>query len=95
MSMISVSCPYCRIVVVEANSAEDTSLARTEGTAARLGAQVISNSYGGRENGFALAHRRAYTQPGHTIVASTGDLGFTAASFPPTSPVWWPWVAPR
>jgi hypothetical protein len=82
VSMISVACPSCHIVVVEANSAEDTSLARTEGTAARLGAEVISNSYGGRENGFALAHRRAYTQPGHTIVASAGDLGFTAASFP-------------
>jgi hypothetical protein len=82
VSMISAACPYCHIVVVEANNASDTSLARTDGAAARLGARVISNSYGGRENGFALAHRKAYIRPGHTIVASAGDLGFTAASFP-------------
>jgi len=82
VSMISVACPHCRIVVVEANDPSDVNLARTEVTAARLGAQVISNSYGTRENGFALAHRNAYDQPGHTIVASSGDFGFTAANFP-------------
>jgi hypothetical protein len=82
VSMISAACPSCHIVVVEANNPGDTSLARTDGAAARLGAQVISNSYGGRENGFALGHRQAYIHPGHTIVASAGDLGFTAASFP-------------
>ncbi|MEP7025548.1 MAG: S8 family serine peptidase [Actinomycetota bacterium] len=82
VSMISVACPSCHIVVVEANSPGDRSLAKTDGAAARLGAQVISNSYGSRENGFALSHRQAYIHPGHTIVASAGDVGFTAASFP-------------
>jgi subtilase family serine protease len=82
VSMISVACPHCRIVVVEANDPGDVNLARTDDTAARLGAQVISNSYGQRENGFALAQAKAYRHPGHTIVASAGDLGFTAANFP-------------
>jgi hypothetical protein len=82
VSMISVACPHCRILVVEANNNSDKNLARTDGTAARLGAQVISNSYGSRENGFALAHSQAYDHPGHTIVASAGDFGYTAANFP-------------
>jgi hypothetical protein len=82
VSMISVACPHCRILVVEANDDSDVNLAATENTAARLGAQVISNSYGGRENGFALEEARAYQHPGHTIVSSAGDDGFTAANFP-------------
>jgi subtilisin family serine protease len=80
--MISVACPHCRILVVEANDDSDVNLAATENTAARLGAQVISNSYGGRETGFALEEARAYQHPGHTIVVSSGDLGYTAANFP-------------
>ena len=43
---------------------------------------MISNSYGTRENGFALADRRFYVQPGHTVVVSSGDFGFSAANFP-------------
>ena len=82
VSMISVACPHCRILVVEANDDEGSNLAATENTAARLGAQVISNSYGAREDGFALTEAKDYRHPGHTIVASSGDDGFTAANFP-------------
>jgi hypothetical protein len=82
VSMISVACPSCHILVVEANSATTPSLAASEDTAARLGAQVISNSYGQRENGAALADAAAWHHPGHTIVVSAGDYGFTAANFP-------------
>jgi subtilase family serine protease len=82
VSMISVACPSCKILVVEATSPATSALARTDDTAARLGAQVISNSYGQRENGFAMPYARGYRHPGHTIVASAGDLGFTAANFP-------------
>jgi Subtilase family len=82
VSMISVACPHCRILVVEANDPGNKNLAETDNAAARLGAQVISNSYGQRENGFALADRKSYDHPGHVIVASSGDFGFTAANFP-------------
>jgi hypothetical protein len=82
VSMISAACPHCRILVVEASDDGTASLARTDVTAARLGAQVISNSYGTRESGLALALRRSYTPAHHTVVASAGDTGFTAASFP-------------
>jgi hypothetical protein len=82
VSMISAACPHCRILVVEADDDSTASLARTDVTAARLGAQVISNSYGTRETGFALRSRGDYLRPGHRVVASAGDIGYTAANFP-------------
>ncbi len=82
VSMISVACPHCKILVVEGKDPTTGALARTEDTAARLGAQVISNSYGEREGGRPLTYAKAYSHPGHTIVVSSGDTGFTAAMFP-------------
>jgi subtilase family serine protease len=82
VSMISAACPHCKILVVEADNDAFTNLAASEDTAARLGAQVISNSYGGREDGFLATLTHHYDHPGHTIVVSSGDLGFTAANFP-------------
>jgi hypothetical protein len=82
VSMVSAACPLCKIIMVEAKSPTFADLAAAEDTAARLGAQVISNSYGGRESGFTQAEAKAYDHPGHVIVASAGDLGFTAANFP-------------
>jgi Subtilase family len=82
VSMISAACPNCRILVVEANSDFDGDLGRTDVTAARLGADVISNSYGLRENGQTQTLRKDYLRPGHMVVASSGDSGFDAANFP-------------
>ncbi len=82
VSMVSAACPHCHILVVEANTQRFGDLAKAEDTAARLGAAAISNSYGGRENGFTFAYRHSYNHPGHTIVVSAGDSGFTAANFP-------------
>jgi hypothetical protein len=82
VSMVSAACPRCKIVVVEAKTPSFANLAAAELAAVRLGAQVISNSYGGRESGFTQAHAKAYHQPGHVIVASSGDFGYTAAMFP-------------
>src|SRR5262245_41399535 len=63
VSMISTACPHCKILVVEAKSPTFGNLAKTENAAARLGAQVISNSYGARESGFSLKFARAYRHP--------------------------------
>jgi hypothetical protein len=82
VSMISAACPLCHIVVVEARSTSDGDLGKTDSTAARLGAQVISNSYGQRENGQAMNYRKDYRHPGHMVVVSAGDYGFDAANFP-------------
>jgi hypothetical protein len=86
VSMVSAACPRCRILVVEGSSDSYADLAAAEDTAARLGAPVISNSYGARENGQAQAYAPAYDHPGHVIVVSSGDNGFTAAQFPASLP---------
>jgi subtilase family serine protease len=86
VSMVSVACPSCHILVVEGNSPTPADLAATERTAARLGAQVISNSYGIIESGFSLPFRKAYQPHGHTVVASSGDSGFTDPLFPADLP---------
>jgi hypothetical protein len=82
VDMVSAACPTCRILVVEANGQGDSQLAAAEDTAVRLGATVVSNSYGGRETGYSQSYAKAYDHPGAAIVASSGDYGFTAASFP-------------
>jgi hypothetical protein len=82
VSMVSAACPSCRIVVVEGNSPGFADLAETEDTAVRLGAKVVSNSYGAREGGAPLAFASHYQHPGVTVVASSGDYGFTSASYP-------------
>jgi hypothetical protein len=82
VDMVSAACPTCRILVVEANGQDFSQLAAAEDTAVRLGAVAISNSYGTRETGLLQSYAKAFDHPGHAIVASAGDFGFTAASFP-------------
>lgn len=82
VEMVSAACPKCHIVVVEGNSDSFGDLAAAENTAARLGAPVISNSYGARESGFSLVYAKAYNHPGHMVVVSSGDFGFGGANFP-------------
>ena len=68
--------------MVEAKNSLFQNLGLAVDTAVRLGADVVSNSYGNRENGFTQVDAKYYNQPGHVVVASTGDYGFTAAQFP-------------
>jgi subtilase family serine protease len=82
VAMVSAACPLCKIIMVESARSAFGDLAAAEDTAVRLGAQVVSNSYGGREDGFTQAEARHYIHPGHVIVAASGDSGFTAAVFP-------------
>jgi hypothetical protein len=76
VDMASAICPNCHIILVEANSATFASVAVAEDEAARLGATVISNSYGGAEYTGESAIASAYDHPGIAITASSGDYGF-------------------
>lgn len=84
LDMASAMCPNCRIVLVEANSASYSDLAAAVNEAARLGAQVISNSYGGGESGSQF-YESAYNHPGVAITVSSGDNGY-GVQFPASSP---------
>ncbi len=81
-SMVSAACPYCKILVVQANSDRIADLAAAEDTAVRLGAKAVSNSWGSREDGLTLTYAKHFSHRGHVITVSSGDAGFTAVSFP-------------
>lgn len=81
----SAACPQCRILLVEADDASFESIGAAVRTAVRLDADVVSNSYGADEWGRSKAFGEKYYYHPHTpMVASSGDFGFTAASFPAT-----------
>jgi subtilase family serine protease len=82
LDMASAICPNCRILLVEASTASFANLGTAENTAARLGANTISNSYGGSDVSDASAPY--YNHPGVAITASSGDNGY-GVEFPASS----------
>jgi len=78
LDMVSAACPNCHILLVEANSASTQDLATSVNTAASLGANEISNSYGGAESATETQFAADYNHPGVIITASAGDNGFGA-----------------
>jgi len=80
---VSAACPNCRILLVEANEPSFIDLGKSVNTAVRLGADVVSNSYGNDEyNGIIKLGNTYYRHPGVAVLASSGDFGFGAAQFP-------------
>jgi hypothetical protein len=85
LDMASAACPDCKIVLVEANSTSMTDLGTAELTAVKLGAAVISNSWGGPESsGIASSDATWFNHPGVAITVSAGDDGY-GAEYPATS----------
>lgn len=84
LDMASAMCPNCKILLVEANTATGQDLSSGVNTAARLGAKVISNSYGGSELGTQNLEN-SYNHSGVAITASSGDSGY-GVQFPASSP---------
>ena len=70
-------CQSCRILLVEAKTEQFSDLGAAVNTAAKLGAGVISNSYGGTEEaGLAELESSAYNHPGVLLTVSSGDCGY-------------------
>lgn len=84
LDMASAICPNCKLLLVEANTASLGSLGRAVNTAARLGAQVINNSYGSSADLSDAQFGKYYNHPGHVITASAGDSGY-GLSYPASS----------
>jgi subtilase family serine protease len=85
IEMVSALCPSCRILLVEASSASLTDLGTAVNTAVKLGATVVSNSYGGGESsGEVQSEQTYYNHPGVAITVSSGDGGF-GVEFPAAS----------
>jgi Putative Ig domain len=85
LDMVSAVCPKCHIILLEANSPNDSDLFTAVDTAVSLGAKYVSNSYGGDESSGQTTDLDPYfNHPGVAITASTGDDG-TGAAYPATS----------
>jgi subtilase family serine protease len=84
LDMVSAVCPNCKILLVESNTNLDSDLYTAEDTAARLGANTISNSWGGSEYSGETTDDAHFNHPGVAITASSGDNGY-GVSFPAAS----------
>jgi subtilase family serine protease len=83
LDMVSAVCPACHILLVEATSSSQANLGAAVNTAVRLGADAVSNSYGGPDASDST-YGRYYHHPGVAITASSGDSGY-AVSYPASS----------
>jgi subtilase family serine protease len=83
LDMVSAVCPQCHIILVEAKTASSTNLGIAVNEAAKLGANAISNSYGGSDASDAT-WGKYYNHPGIAVTASSGDSGY-GAQYPATS----------
>jgi hypothetical protein len=71
-------CPSCKILLVEANSNDNSDLEAAEEKAEQLGATEISNSWGGPDEGVTAEEDRhsPFDHPGTVITAAAGDDGY-------------------
>jgi len=84
LDMASAICPNCHILLVEATTNSFANLSTAVDRAALLGANVISNSYGGGEYSAEVTDQSHYNHPGIAITVSSGDGGF-GVEFPAAS----------
>jgi subtilase family serine protease len=85
LDMASAICPKCNVLLVEASSATIANLGTSVNTAVNLGAEVVSNSYGGSEYSAETTDEgRYFNHPGIGITVSSGDAGY-GVEFPAAS----------
>jgi subtilase family serine protease len=79
-------CPNCKLIYVEAKTNSFANLSAAVDAAAALGANVISNSYGGAEfsSETSTTYDGHYNHPGVAITVSSGDSGY-AVEYPAAS----------
>ncbi|HEY8293964.1 MAG TPA: cell wall-binding repeat-containing protein, partial [Micrococcaceae bacterium] len=86
LDMVSATCPNCSLLLVEADSTDLRDLGTGVNTAVSLGAQFVSNSYGGPSSSFDSSYDTAFfSHPGTVITAAAGDSGYGIA-YPAASP---------
>ena len=80
IDMVSAICPNCKIILVQTDDNQNSNLQAGVGAAVKLGADIVSNSYGCPENYCTpVATNSSYDHKGVMIVASAGDSGAEAA----------------
>jgi subtilase family serine protease len=86
IEMASTVCPDCKVLLVEASSNYFSDLGVAEDRAVAMGANAISNSYGGSEfsSETSSIYNGHFNHPGVAITVSSGDSGY-GVEFPAAS----------
>jgi subtilase family protein len=85
LDMASAACPECKLLLVEANDNGLDTLPKAVKTAAQLGADVISNSWGAEEFPGETALDSSFHHPGIPVLFASGDSGYVG-NYPAASP---------
>ena len=85
LDMVSASCPRCHIWLVEANSNGLGDLFGAIGEAIKLGAKVVSDSWGSGEQNEEVSQDPTLDAPGVAITFSSGDGAYQAGLQYPAS----------
>jgi hypothetical protein len=73
LDAVSALCPNCKILLIEADSDDNTDLAAAQAEAAALGVNQITDSWG---DPMSAAPPGTFTFPGIATVAASGDQGY-------------------
>ncbi len=80
VDMVSAACPNCTIYLIESKTNSLTNLGDADKEAVKLGATIVSNSWGCYQSGCTWSTHDFDTK-GVTFLAAAGDIGY--GSFPP------------
>ena len=75
IEMVAAVCPKCTIYLIEANAANTRSLQTAEAEAVKLGAHIVSNSWGCTGHNDCV-NPKFFNKPGVVYLASAGDYGY-------------------
>ncbi len=75
VDMVSASCPNCTIYLIEAKNNSLTNLGDADKEAVKLGATIVSNSWGCYQFGCKW-HTHDFDNTGITFLAAAGDVGY-------------------
>lgn len=78
-------CQSCSILLVEANSASKSDLSAAVATAAKAGATVAVTTFQLSQDPTDLASGAAYSHSGMAVVSASGDSGYQAKAYFPSS----------
>jgi hypothetical protein len=99
LDMVSATCPACRLLLVEANSASASDLAIASRRAVTAGASVVSISWGSDETTGDRPYDTYFHNTGVPIVAAAGDFGYNnhvaTGSHPAGTTPEWPATHPE
>lgn len=76
LDMASAACPSCKLILVEADDDQGAGLYSAQNGAASLNPSVISDSWGGAEDGSEARYEPYFDHPGIGIFVASGDSGY-------------------